>query len=147
MKYFKIYFTLLILTKINCIGQDSSNKKETNFHPVQLESNDLYNVSLVKLIATPEKYDGKTIQVVGFLNLEFEGTAIYFHKEDYENGLNSNGFWVDFSKVIKSEKNLNDYNKSYVIIIGTFDMNAKGHMGLFGGTFKNITRLDKWHSR
>ncbi len=35
------------------------------------------NTSLIRLIATPEKYDGKTIQVIGYLHLEFEGDAIY----------------------------------------------------------------------
>jgi hypothetical protein len=31
------------------------------------------NATLVQLIADPQKFDGKLIQVIGFLRLEFEG--------------------------------------------------------------------------
>ena len=102
-----------------------------------------FNVSLVKLIANPEKYDGKILQIIGYLNLEFEGNAVYLHKEDYENGLTKNGFWVDFSGPIKENKKL-DCSKKYVIIVGRFDMQRTGHMSLFGGTIKDISRLDAW---
>lgn len=107
----------------------------------------VYDVSLVQLIATPEKYHGKRVQVVGYLNLEFEGDAIYLHQEDFANSLLKNAFWVDFSERVKQEKKLADYNKKYVIIIGLFDMNLRGHMSLFSGEIKNITRLDNWLSR
>ena len=107
----------------------------------------VYDVSLVQLIANPEKYHGKRVQVVGYLNLEFEGNAIYLHQEDFTNNLVKNAFWVDFSERVKQEKKLTDYNKKYVIIIGLFDMNLKGHMSLFSGELKDITRLDSWQSR
>jgi hypothetical protein len=107
----------------------------------------VHDVSLIQLIANPEKYHGKHVQVVGYLNLEFEGDAIYLHQEDFVNNLIKNAFWVDFSERIKQEKKLADYNKKYVIIIGLFDMNLKGHMSLFSGEIKNITRLDKWVER
>ncbi|WP_433830457.1 hypothetical protein [Flavobacterium anhuiense] len=116
--------------------KENENKQGVPFHE--------FNVSIIKLISTPEKYDGKQVQVIGYLNLEFEGTAIYLHKEDYSKGIYQNSFWVNFSKETAEKKNLNDYNKKYVIIVGTFDMNARGHMGMFGGTIKNITRLDLW---
>lgn len=102
------------------------------------------NTSLVRLIATPEKYDGKTIQVIGYLHLEFEGDAIYLHKEDYEHGLSENSFWVSFSKNITKYQKIMDFNDKYVIIIGTFKMDEKGHLGMFGGTLENIVRLDNW---
>lgn len=103
-----------------------------------------FNIPLIRLIANPEKYQGKTIQIRGYLNLEFEGNAIYFHEEDYVRSLTENSLWVEFSKDITEKKNINDYSKKYVIIVGTFEMNSRGHMGIFGGTIKNITRLDYW---
>jgi len=33
------------------------------------------DVTLIQLIANPEKFDGKLIRVIGFLRLEFEGTC------------------------------------------------------------------------
>ncbi|ROH99611.1 hypothetical protein [Chryseobacterium daecheongense] len=108
-----------------------------------ISSRDMH-ISLVRLIATPEKYHNKIIEVVGYLNLEFEGDAIYLHQEDYEKAILKNAFWVEFSNDI-NKKGLMKYNKKYVIIRGRFNMNENGHMGLFGGEIQNITRLDSWH--
>jgi len=69
---------------------------ETEKAAVNLVDEEYLEVSLIKLIATPEKYNGKRIQVIGYLHLEFEGNAIYLHKEDEEAGLSKNGFWVNF---------------------------------------------------
>ncbi|MCP9768481.1 hypothetical protein EGI22_11205 [Lacihabitans sp. LS3-19] len=102
-----------------------------------------YNISLVRLIATPERYHGKKIQIVGYLNLEFEGDAIYLHKEDYEHSLNKNSFSVSFSNKL-DRQNINYHNKSYVLIEGTFRMDRRGHMGLKGGEIYDITRIIKW---
>ena len=49
---------------------------------------------MVQLLATPEKFDGKLVRVFGFLRLEFEGDALYFHREDDVQGLTRNGIWV-----------------------------------------------------
>lgn len=103
-----------------------------------------FSVSIINLISTPEKYHNKRIQVIGYLNLEFEGNAIYLHKEDYKKSIASNGFWVDFTE--ESWTNINNFkiNKCYVLIEGTFDMDSFGHMGLWSGTIKDITRVVKW---
>jgi hypothetical protein len=140
---FPIIYVILILLTFSAIGYGQNGKKSDNqkddVGPLDLGITE--NTSLIRLIATPEKYDGKTIQVVGYLHLEFEGNALYLHKEDYENNLDNNAFWVSFSENIK-KRDLKKYNDIYVIIIGTFRMNDKGHLGLFGGTLDNIVRLD-----
>jgi hypothetical protein len=123
---------------------DSGCMKEDNMHFKKgvISSKD-FNVSIVSLIATPEKYHERRVQVEGYLNLEFEGNAIYLHKEDYEKGLTKNGFWVEFSdKLSKTE--INKLNKGYVLIEGTFNSESHGHMGLFGGEIYEITRIIKW---
>ena len=33
------------------------------------------SVSVIQLIATPDRFDGKRVQVIGFLKFEFEGNA------------------------------------------------------------------------
>ncbi|RYJ39676.1 hypothetical protein NU08_1345 [Flavobacterium anhuiense] len=130
---------------LNAFSQNKKTPNKSKSEKDQAISFHKYDISLIRLISTPEKYDGKQIQVIGYLNLEFEGDAIYLHKEDFSKGISDNGFWVNFSKQISQKKNLNEYNKKYVIIVGTFDMNSRGHMGMFGGTIKNITRLDLWN--
>jgi hypothetical protein len=123
---------------------DSGCMKEDNLHLKEgVTSSKDFNVSIVRLIATPERYHGRKVQVEGFMNLEFEGDAIYLHKEDYERGLNKNGFWVKFSDKL-DRKEINKLNKGYVLIEGTFNKDRHGHLGLFGGEIYEITRIIKW---
>lgn len=123
---------------------DAGCLKDDNLHIKEgIVSSDDFNVSIVRLIATPEKYHERKVQVVAFINLEFEGDAIYLHKEDYEKGLTNNGFWVTFSSKL-DKKEINELNKRYVLIEGTFVKDRHGHMGLFSGEIYEITRIIKW---
>ncbi len=126
------------------MNKTTANNVYTHNDPkIEYASN--YTLSLVNLIATPEKYHGKKVQIIGFLNIEFEGNGIYLHKDDYEHGIYSNGFWVSIDQ--KTEKKISDdkLNKSYVLIEGTFNMEQRGHMGLWSGEIENITRIIKWN--
>jgi len=123
---------------------DSGCLKVDNLHLKEgVISSEDFNVSIVRLIATPEKYHERKVQVEGFMNLEFEGNAIYLHEEDYEKGLTKNGFWITFSGKL-DRKEINKLNKGYVLIEGTFSKDRHGHMGLFGGEIYEITRIIKW---
>jgi len=99
------------------------------------------NVSMIQLIATPEKFDGKFARVIGFLNLEFEGDALYLHREDLVQGLD-NCVWVHRTDVM--ERDQKKLNRHYVVIEGIFDAQDHGHMGMFGGAIKDITRIENW---
>ena len=47
--------------------------------------------SMINLIATPERFHGKKVQVSGYLVLEFENLALSFER----NSGNSEAFWAD----------------------------------------------------
>ncbi|HEY7640446.1 MAG TPA: hypothetical protein VH814_12025 [Steroidobacteraceae bacterium] len=100
------------------------------------------NVSMIQLIATPEKYQGKRVRMMAFLRIEFEGNAIYLHKEDYEQAIYSNGLWIDLPKAISNDKALTD---RYVLVEGVFDGTRHGHLGLWSGTITDVTTLEPWH--
>src|SRR5690349_16657717 len=40
------------------------------------------NVSLIQLIATPERFSGKHVNVTGFLHLGYEDASLYWKKGD-----------------------------------------------------------------
>jgi hypothetical protein len=94
-------------------------------------------VSIVQLIATPEKYNGQGVLVGGFLRLEFEGNAIYLHEDDYRHRIYANALWVNLDA--KTAENSDKLNLRYAFIEGTFDASRHGHGGLFAGTINNIT--------
>ena len=89
----------LLLTAATVIGQQ----------PLQ--------VSLVQLIASPEKFDGKLVSVIGFLEIG-ESADLYLHEEDFKHGLRLNAVWVASPSAMREQTKLLD--QTYVHIIGVF---------------------------
>ena len=79
------------------------------FCSLKVFATEINNVSIVNLIATPEKYDGKLVRIFGFVKLEFEGTGIYLTEADLKNYLGKNGLWLDGIKSDQWDK----YNGSF----------------------------------
>jgi len=102
---------------------------------------DFEPVSLVRLIARPELYDGKVVQVVGYGVFEHEGTAIFLHAQDYEHGVPWNSVWLSLGETWKGKMGT---QPRYVVVRGVFRAGDRGHMGLFSGALGNIERLDDW---
>jgi hypothetical protein len=100
-------------------------------------------VSILQLLAQPEQFHGARVQVVGFVSVEREATAVYLHKEDFLQGLTPNAIWLDLegAKVSVPQKS------GYTIVEGRFDPTQHGHMGLFAGGIDQIDRLTPMPSR
>lgn len=60
--------------------------------------NEFITDSLISIIANPERYDGKKIQVNGFLHLEYEDYGLYLSKVDADFLRMENSLRVDFSE-------------------------------------------------
>jgi len=101
-------------------------------------------VTLVQLIANPEKFDGRLIRVIGFLRREFEGDVLYLHREDYENAILGNGIWVNVTPAITKQSAM--LNMHYVLLEGVFSSSNRGHMGMWSGAIKQIRRAELWVS-
>ena len=110
-------------------------------------------VSLINLIATPERFDGKVVWVEGYMHDQFEDQAVYLSKEDGDHWITSNAIWVvetENTKVemhpsminsSKSKKPHFETDHSYVSIIGTFNMGNRGHFGLYAGELNQVSRI------
>jgi hypothetical protein len=101
------------------------------------------DVSMVQLIATPERFDGQLIRVIGFLHLEFEGNALYLHETDFCHSISANAIWVGVDWP-PDDKYMARSN-SYVLLEGVFDARSRGHMGMFAGSVRNISRFAGWN--
>ena len=142
----KIFFTLLVFILPNIlIAQD--NPTDT----VTVKGLRHSDISIIQLIANPTKYNGFKISVTGYMHIKFEDCAIYLTKTDadYLNG--SNALWVNFNENIKTSKinlkdeanenTLNYFDCKYVRITGVFNMNRRGHMGMFSGTIESVENI------
>ena len=112
----------LVLVLCFFIGVSNAQKEE----PLE--------VSLIQLIATPERFDGKLVQVWGFLDFD-ERSFLFLHKEDHDNAMFSNAIWFDPDP--RACGNFTEIDQSYVGLIGVFRM--RHNFGIPGG----ITELRK----
>lgn len=98
----------------------------------------LYGVSLYELIANPALFHGKRVRVIGFAHFEFEGNALYAHREDWERGILSNGIWMN------PPAGMDSLSNDYVIVEARFNATQRGHMGMWSGSLDSVTRLERW---
>ena len=101
------------------------------------------DVTIIQLIATPEKYDGQLVRVIGVGNLEFEGNCISLSKQDLKYGV-GHSIWIELGEKAISYEEAKNFNGEYVIVEGIFDKDDCGHMDMFCGSIKNISRYDLW---
>jgi hypothetical protein len=103
------------------------------------------DVSMIQLIANPQQYDRSSIRLIAFLNLEFEGNALYLHREDYEKSNFSNAIWISLTD--QQENSSKKLSGGYVLVEGIFRSNGQGHLGMFSGSIERVTRIQSWERR
>jgi hypothetical protein len=103
------------------------------------------DVSLIALIANPGDYDGKRVRVHGFLNLEFEGNALYVGKDSFDAAI-FDAVWIERPRSLGTAQ-ARALSGRYALVEGTFNAKERGHMGAFAGSLERISRLERWPSR
>ena len=101
--------------------------------PVQAADTRPPTVSMVQLLANPESFNERRVAIGGFLSLEYEGSAIYLHADDFEHQLRKNALWVF---IPKSQADRECFDQRYVVVIGTVKSNFLGHMGAYSGSIE-----------
>ena len=102
-------------------------------------------VSLVQLIAVPERHDGKLVYVTGYLSLQDEDAALYLTREDYRHRLVKNAVWVHASSEMLEERD--SLHGKYVNIEAWFDASDRGHLDLFSGALGRVQRFSTAFNR
>jgi hypothetical protein len=97
-------------------------------------------VSMVTLLAMPASSSAKQVQVSGFLVLDFEGQALYLHKEDYQEGLTLNSIYVSLTPA--QQQQYKSLDKTYVTIKASFQKRAKSE-DIFTGVLFHVREIQK----
>ncbi len=105
---------------------------------------ELIRCSIINLLASPESYDGKRIQVIGYARIRFEGNALFLSEEAAEHEVVENSVWLDFSGWSGDRKALAERGNRYAIVVGTFSQSETGHLGGWFGGITGIERFDPW---
>lgn len=100
------------------------------------------NVSLVRLIADPERFRGRLVQVIGYLVFQFEGDALYLHGDDALFSISS------MSLAVETTRDMDEVRETlgrYALLEGVFDPDFTGHRGVFSsGGLVLVRRCQSW---
>ena len=110
--------TIVFAFCFNFFVQTSETKE--SFNADLFQTTEPIYVSMIQLIANPEKYHQKFIRVIGFVHLQFEGDAICLHEEDYKRGLSKNCLAITVAN--KSGKQAVDRIDKYMIVEPLLDL-------------------------
>lgn len=99
------------------------------------------DVSIIRLIATPERFTNKKVLLTGYFVNSGRLPALYVNEIDGKNSFESNGLYIKFPKYLNHKNFLNKYNNRYVFVEGKFDSNPKGSFG-FSGIVMDVYRID-----
>jgi len=136
-RYIKIILLCIILGSINIIGSEVEIMKKTT-----------EMVSMIQLLANPEKYDDKPIRVVGFTLVSPMTALIYPSHIDYEHNIGLNAIVLVLDRVEKKSgyimKKNDKVQRQYSIIEGTFKADKRYRNLTYGGKIENITSFKVW---
>jgi hypothetical protein len=142
---FTYFSTVILVFNITFTGCNSSPSKpatkDTALNKSGLQPEQYEEVSIINLIATPERYNNKLVRIVGYLNMEYENDAVYMHKEDYDLKISKNCIGVEIPRATRYNQHVKDCNKKYVFVEGVFNMN-RANEGSFNSSITNINRLE-----
>lgn len=97
-------------------------------------------ISMVQVLANPEKYDGKRIRFVGYLVSEFECHAVFLDEESYKHYILSNSIFLqhDFGK------RTGKVHRKYCLVEGTYKAIPEGYMAANNGALEEVSRISMW---
>ena len=100
------------------------------------------SVSIVQLIASPHKYDGKAVTIIGCLKFEKESIILFLSCEDAKHYVIVNGLWVNPSKHMSQA--LEKLDGRYVMLVGMFSEYHTNTPHLSVGEIKDIKKAVPW---
>ncbi|MEZ5465588.1 MAG: hypothetical protein R3F22_10275 [Lysobacteraceae bacterium] len=95
------------------------------------------DVSMVQLLANPERYNGKPVSVIGYYNSGFELSALYLSKLDSDNDVNRNSVWVEGLGAYSADD-------GYAYVSGIFSQKVTGHLNGWSAGICNVSEYEPW---
>lgn len=136
------YTFIIIFTLFSCLGITAQEIKPYHIHNSNYEqflTKDLIKTNFKKILKDPKKYQGKHINVKGFLVIDDSRFVLFKDENEYNNHLM--GLKVEKYKLLLSKEEVDflkdSCNKIVTNIYGTFDKNQK-ETDSYSGSFSNI---------
>lgn len=123
----RYWFALAIVALVSAVaaeplGKDAKQKAVQK--QMTVDDVSVWPVSMVRLLAKPEAYDGKELSVQGFLVLQFEESNLFLSASDATYGMRENSLVITLegnSLGFSMDEIRRRFHGKYVKIDGTFD--------------------------
>lgn len=132
------YLAIILLSAMQ-IGATSVPREVQIVRPE--EKLEATTISIVAILANPDKFDGKILSTAGYLTLDHEGTALYLDKESSIASIHSNAIWIEFQRRFSPDER-QELGERYVTVTGILRANKHGYGNSFSGTLE-ITILPR----
>jgi hypothetical protein len=110
----------------------------------QISHDGAVTTSIVRLLANPEAYNGKKVDVVGYYKWRYEGSGLYLSREAGEMGNASLGIWVDVPQTNSVDGRIEFVASGFVEVQGMFrySTNGSGHLGQWPAKIDALERFN-----
>lgn len=106
-------WNVLLLTLMFCLPAPA-----LTFEPVGCRADKPCNVSMIRIISSPEKFSGKIVRVSGYLTTGKEANYLYFDKDSLRDGIFANALWIDLGE--NQMRQLKNAGGRLVLVEGKF---------------------------
>lgn len=101
--------------------------------------NNIKDVSIIELIATPNKFNGQHVRLIGYAVFGFEVSGIFLSANDSKHSIMKNALWISLNQIeFNKYKKLNE---QYILLEGIFNSSEKGHFGMYSGAIESVNRI------
>lgn len=148
MSHIFLLFVCLILSQ-SC----SETKMRTVYSSDVKDSSQV--VDLEQLLKNPDIFKNKIIETVGIFQTGFEESAIYIDNSSLKRKKTNQALWMTFNEdyyplinnktglnLLDSYQSIEKIQGCKIKVRGKFNLNSKGHLGLFFGSIENVFYLE-----
>lgn len=100
------------------------------------------HVGLEMLLATPAKFHGKRVSVIGYSHEEFESHGLYAKEKALRADNKKQRIWRGLPSTFAKEKMIQFSNDAWLRVEGVFLRGPAGHLGAWPGEIVRVTRIE-----
>lgn len=112
----------------------------------QIIADGVIYTSIIRLIAHPELYEGKKVQIIGHYIAGQELSSLYLTRDDAQSGNSQSAIWIGLDQAVTNKLVDVKIKSGQVAVVGTFHFNSKGgvgHLGAWPAELRGISFLQR----
>lgn len=135
--FMRILSPLLLMGVLLAVGCEGPKDRAATNSEAQRRAQP---VSLIQLIASPDRFDGRLVRVQGFGVIQYEAMGVFHSAEDADYGNTKDGIWLELDT--EQVGRYRHASGREIIVEGIFSEGMKGHLSAWSGALTKVRRLE-----